>query len=87
MLKLWDANIGYFHSMWFQRSLEDLWRENGRGGWATLFALILILVWHWCKRFSFRSPASNPTITISGARSRSHPQFRCAALFFFLGFV
>ncbi|XP_062155444.1 uncharacterized protein LOC133863502 [Alnus glutinosa] len=74
MLELWDSTSGYFHSMWFQGSLEDLWRENRRGGWATLFALIVILVWHWCKRFSFRSSGSNPTATISGARS--HPQFR-----------
>lgn len=62
---------------------EELWREIRHGGWATLIALILIMIWHCCKRFYFRySSLSNPTTPISET-SRIHSQFR----YFFLGFL
>lgn len=55
---------------------EELWREIRHGGWATLIALILIMIWHCCKRFYFRySSLSNPTTPISET-SRIHSQFR-----------
>ncbi|XP_062110956.1 uncharacterized protein LOC133822594 [Humulus lupulus] len=35
-------------------SSHDFWRENVHGGWATLLALLLILLWHFSRRFSFQ---------------------------------
>lgn len=74
MFKVWDSTAGSSRSILIQGSLDELWRENRRSGWATFFALILILVWHCRKRFYFRSLRSNPTTT--GSASKSQPQFR-----------
>lgn len=75
--------------MLFGGSLNELWRENGHGGWATVFALIVILVWHCYKRFPFIFSSSNLTLSDSGAKI--NPQLKYATFFyfilFFLGFL
>lgn len=54
-------------------SSEDFWKENPYGGWATITALLIILIWQAAKFFSTRSrskpfipPPPNPSIRISG---------------------
>lgn len=92
MFKVWDSRNYYFHSMSFGGSLNELWRENGHGGWATVFALIVILVWHCYKRFPFIFSSSNLTPSDSGdsgdSGARIHPQLKYATFFilFFSGF-
>ncbi|XP_041003414.1 phosphatidylcholine transfer protein-like isoform X2 [Juglans microcarpa x Juglans regia] len=78
MFKVWDSRNYYFHSMSFGGSLNELWRENGHGGWATVFALIVILVWHCYKRFPFIFSSSNLTPSDSGARI--HPQLKMSEI-------
>lgn len=84
MFNVWDSRNNYFHSMLFGGSLNELWRENRHGGWATVFALIVILVWHCYKRFPVKFSSSNLTPSISGARI--HPQLKYTT-FFSLGFL
>ncbi|XP_015894067.2 uncharacterized protein LOC107428111 [Ziziphus jujuba] len=57
----------------FHGSSLELWWDNGHGGWATLLALLFILLWHSSKRFSFvsRFPSAFSSASTSTSASAS----------------